>query len=314
MHLLLDFCAKDKNYRQLFGFDSFCRVLQPLLDKSISGARFLALLILSFFIDDRSPKQQLLRLTPPDIQILKIHLTMKLISSADALHLIKTASLISDNVAVLKSCDVVSFVSQFLEEDTEERNCAAEIITILQSACDELADPTQSLSLNSCLENVLHPLSAYNIATAAGDSSLDMVSCTHICRQLNSLQKLVGTDTQQVLQTVPTTTCNAVTKELSTYLKLHLMRKFVLIFKKNSLCTIIHAYSIEFPDVSGCKNPKCSETLHLCGPLLIDICRYITVSSQVVVSDGLVEELLTALENFKDYEQPSKVRIIISVI
>ena len=56
-----------------------------------------------------------------------------------------------------------------------------------------------------------------------------------------------------------------------------------------------------YADVSGCINPKCPQILHSCGTLLIDICRY-TSFSEIVVNEGLIGQLLTALKKFKEHE------------
>ena len=152
-----------------------------------TGARFLALLVSSFCVDDHSPQKQkqLLRLTPPDIQILKIHLAMQLIDLGDALHLIKTATLVSDNITVLIDCGVLHFVSQLLEEGaaTEEAECAAEIITILQSVPEKSAAgkaPVESVRHLVGGHQQLHP-SAYQQITS---ESTEIESGYEILRQL----------------------------------------------------------------------------------------------------------------------------------
>ena len=226
MHLLLYCCAKDKIFRQLVDFDSLVCVLQPFLCEHDSGAHFLALLSLSFFINDDSPEQQkqILKLEKSDVQLLKLHLAMKQITLKDALHLVKTSTYVSANVALLWSDKVQNFVSQFLDDDipTEEGKLAAEIITILQSA------PEESIAVtNDLLESLLPLLDACNTATLAG-SSIDSETCIHIYKNLQTLKELLGTDTKLLLQSISNPILETAAKKISLYIKLRLMGEFNL--------------------------------------------------------------------------------------
>ena len=58
--------------------------------------------------------------------------------------------------------------------------------------------------------------------------------------------------------------------------------------------------------MSGCSDSKYIQIFHSCGKLLIDICRY-TTFCQVVVSGGLIAQLLEALGKFREHEEPSEV-------
>lgn len=290
-------------FRKLVDFDSLICVLQPFLHEHGSGDCFLALLSLSFFINDDTPEQQkqMLKLEKSDIQLLKLHQVMKLVTPEDALHLVKASTCISTNVALLSSDEVKNFVSQFLDDDvpTQTGKLAAEIITILQSVPEESTVDAVTLSPNTLLESILPLLEACNTATVAG-CSIDLESCIHICQNLRTLVKLLETDKKLPLQSISKPMLEAAAKELSLYIKLHLMGKFGL-----SCCACI--YSFLHADVSGCGNPKCIQIFHSCGKLLIDICRY-TTSYQVVVSGGLIGQLLKALEKFKDHKEFSEVR------
>lgn len=62
-------------------------------------------------------------------------------------------------------------------------------------------------------------------------------------------------------------------------------------------------------DISGCGIPNCTEILHSCGKLLIDICRY-TSFQQIVVGSGLIGEILEALDSLKDCEKTSMVGLV----
>lgn len=238
MHLFYC-CAKDENFRQLIGFDSLGFALQPFLSEHGSRACFLALLSLSFFINNDTPEQQkrMLKLEKSDVLLLKLHLAMKQITLEDALHLVKSSTLLSANVSVLHSSDIQSFVSQFLDDDdasTREGNLAAEIITSLQSVLKEdntelpRPDVVHLTSPEELLESFLPLLGAYNTATAAGDSSLDLEACIHIFQKLQSLKELLGTDTKQLLQSISRPMLETAARELSRYIKLHLMGKLRL--------------------------------------------------------------------------------------
>ena len=222
---LLYCCSKDENFRQFIGCDNLSSLLQPLLSKHASGACFLALLSLSFFINDDSPEQQkeLLKLEKLDIQLLKVHLALKIITPADALQFLKTSTIVSANVAVLQSSDVQTFVSEFLDDcATEEGKLAKEIITILQSV------PKKSTidMVHELLESLLPLLCACNTATP--DSRLDTETCIQISQKLQSLEELLGTDMKQLLQSISKTMLGTTARELSLYIKLHLMGKLGL--------------------------------------------------------------------------------------
>lgn len=225
---LLCCCARDKTFRLFVSLDDLGYVLQPLLSEHGSRGCFLALLSLSFFIDDNTPEQQkqMLKVEMPDIQLVQIHLALKQISLADVLHFMKTSALVSTNVAVLKSSDVQMFVSQFLDDNTStgEGKLAAEIITILQSVSKE---STKVQSPNELLECFLPLLSACNAATASGESSVDLESCIHICQKLQAFQDLLEEDTKEKLQSISKHMLETAVKELSLYVKLHLMGKLV---------------------------------------------------------------------------------------
>ena len=308
-------CSKDESFRRLVRPDSLVRVLQPLLcSEEHGGARFLSLLSLSFFINDDAPEEQkqMLKLENSDIQLLQLYLAMKQITAADALHLVKKSTVLHANLSVLQKANIPNFVSQFLDDSasTEQGKLAAEIITCLQSTPSENNTETQaamnltlSLSPDDLLESFLPLLAAYNAATAAGDLSLDLLqSCVQIYDKLQSLEKLLGTD-MKVLLSISESLLEAAARELSRYIRLHLMGRFRFPILISCMNNSGHPHYV---DVSGCCNPKCIQTLHSCGKLLIDICRY-TTHHQVVVHEGLVGQLLTTLENFKECKELSNV-------
>ncbi len=221
---LLYCCTKDENFRQFVDFDSLSLVLQPLLIDRGSGLRVTALLSLSFFINDEMTEQQkqVLTLGKTDIELMKLHLVMKQITVTDALHLVKTSTLVSTNMAVLQSDTTQTFVSQFLDStgaSMGERKSAAEIIATLQS---EGVRNTSDTSFNDLLESFVLLLGDCNTATAAEDSSYDYKSGVHVC------QKLVELSEVDKLQSISKPILETATKQMCIFIKQHLMGTFLL--------------------------------------------------------------------------------------
>ena len=174
---------------------------------------------MSFFIKEDSPEEekQIIKLEKSDILQLEILLAMKLVSSADALHLLKTSTLVSANIAVLKNSNVQTLASQFLDSDAVEGKLAAEIITIVQSEGTEVPVVIH-LTPSELLEDLIPHLRASNKTTA----DVDMKSCIHICQKLQSLEELLKTNTAQLLLLISEPVLEKATRELSLYVKLHL--------------------------------------------------------------------------------------------
>ena len=229
---LLSCCAKSNIFREFISLETMATILQPVLNKHGSRVRLFSLLILSFFIDDETPEEHknLLNLKVLDIQLLRINLVMNVVTAADALHLIKTSMLVPSNIQVLRSSNFQTIASEFIDKEPEGK-LAVEIISAVQTCPKDNTEKENVLtSPDKLLVCILPILTNYN-KSVTPENYFNSESGNSICQKMQDLKNSLQKNTMQQLASIPKDMLETAAKELSLYIRRHLLGTFRVFFE-----------------------------------------------------------------------------------